>query len=235
MDSILQQFESAIAGSPLLAFPVVWVGGLLTSFTPCVYPMIPLTISFIGAKGSESRFHAFLLSLWYVLGMAVTYATLGAIASLTGVMFGEISSSPIVYLVVANICILFGLSMFEIFTIPIPSFLGQLPEKISKKGFVGAFLMGLVSGLVAAPCTAPILGAILAYVATKQNMLFGFTLLFTFAFGMGTLLLVLGTFTGLITSLPKAGPWMAGIKKFFAAAMIVLGEYFLVSAGKLMI
>lgn len=216
----------------LLAFISVFGAGILTSFTPCIYPMIPITIGVIGGTGKTSRLQAFTLSLVYVTGMALTYAALGVAASLTGRIFGRISANPWVLLAIANMIILFGLSMLDVFTLPLPRFMTGMKAGGGRGGVIGAFGIGLASGLVAAPCTAPVMGVLLAFVATRQNIFFGGALLFTFAMGMNMLLLAIGTFAGLMTALPRSGMWMVRIKKAMGILMIGVGEYFLIEAGK---
>ncbi len=239
MNSLLEIFtnllQGQLEGSAFLALPIAFGAGVLISFTPCVYPMIPIIIGYIGGKGEESKSKNFFLSLFYVIGMAITYAGLGVFAALSGKLFGQIQTNPIAHIIVANIIILFGLSLLGVFTLPLPSFLSGGSTGQGEKGLLGALGMGLLSGFVAAPCTAAVLGVLLAYVATKQNLMLGVALLFSFARGVGVLLLLVGTFTGIIRSLPKAGPWMERIEKFFGWAMIVLGEYFLIQAGRLLI
>lgn len=229
IDSTLQGY---LDHSFLLAYLTAFGAGLLTSFTPCIYPMIPITIGVIGGREKTSRFHAFILSLTYVAGLAVTYSALGVIASMTGQYFGKISANRWSFFFAANVIILFGFSMLEVFTLPLPGFLQQIGSGNKRKGIAGTFVMGLASGLVAAPCTTPVLGVLLAFVATRQNVLFGATLLLTFSFGMNMLLLAIGTFTGLITALPKSGMWMVRVKKTMGYLMIAVGEYFLIQAGK---
>lgn len=235
MEGFLQGLESYLTASPLLAYIAVFLGGVLTSFTPCVYPMIPITIAYIGGHSAESRLKGFTLSIFYVIGMAATYSALGAFAALTGKLFGSASTNPILYLVVANIFIFLGLSMLDVFTLPIPSFLTSRQPGKKAAGYLGAFIVGLLAGTVAAPCTAPVLGVVLTFVAAKQNVLYGITLLFIFSIGLGTLLIIVGTFAGLMSSLPKTGKWSVAIKKFFGWVMIGTGEYFLITAGKLLV
>jgi thiol:disulfide interchange protein DsbD len=124
--------------------------------------------------------------------------------------------------------------MLDVFTLPLPQFLST-SHSPRKKGFVGSFLLGGASGLILGPCTVPILSVLLGYVASKENVIYGTSLLFVFAFGMGTLLIILGTFTGLLTSIPKAGEWMVKIQKAFGWGLLALGEYFLIKAGTFMI
>ena len=216
----------------ILSLLTAYGGGLLTSLTPCFYPLIPLVIAYVGGRGERSKGRAFGLSSFFVLGLSVTYSALGAIASLTGMMFGQIQTSPWTYLIVGNIILLLALSMLDVYQIRLPQFLQAKGTKQRKKGFLGAFLLGLSSGFIAAPCTAPVLGGILTYVASRQNVLFGTILLFVFSLGMGTLLIVLGSFTGVLTSLPKSGKWMVIIKKGLGWLMLAMAEYFLIQAGK---
>ncbi len=230
--SLTGSLRDSLHGAPLLAYPVSFVAGLFVSLTPCVYPVIPIIAGYIGGKAKRSRRKSFSLSIFYVLGMAVTYAILGAFAALTGRLFGEVQSSPVAHIIVANIIILFGLSMLGVFILPIPSF--SKGPKGKKGGAFGAIGMGLASGFITAPCAAPVAGAILAYVAARQNIFFGISLLFTFALGMGVLLVLVGTFVGLLTSLPKSGVWMKRVEKGFGYFMILLGEYFLIRAGRLL-
>jgi len=235
IQNLLSGLEGYMQGAPLVAYIAVFIGGIAVSFTPCVYPVIPITISYIGVASAGSKGKAFLLSLFYVLGMSFTYSILGAIAALTGSLFGQISTSPLVYFFIGNVCLVLGLSMLGVFELPLPGFLKAQKTFSKGKGIAATFLVGMASGLVVGPCTAAPLAVILSYVATRQNLIFGMTLLFVFAFGMGLLLIALGTFTGLLTSLPKAGAWLDKIKKAFGWILILLGEYFLIVMGKLLV
>ena len=166
--------------------------------------------------------------------MAVTYAILGAFASLSGKLFGQIGSHPATYFIVANVCLLLGLSMLGIFSIPQISFSGSQTAK-NRGGFLGAFVVGLFSGLIVGPCTAPVLAAVLVYVASKHNLVYGFSLLFVFGYGVGFLMLILGTFTGLLASIPRSGPWLERVKKLFGWILIFAAEYLLIKMGGLLI
>jgi len=241
MESFLNNPEQYLQGPAILAFVAVYLGGVLVSFTPCVYPIAPIIIAYVGARGEASRSRSLLLSLVYVLGMALTYTILGAVSALTGQLFGQIQSSPWTYFIVANICIVLGLSMLDAITIniPLPGFLSGMSSGPgisgdcgSRKGFLCSFVLGATSGLIMGPCTAPVLGVLLAFVAAQQNVIYGMVLLFVFSLGMGTSLIVLGTFSGVLGSLPKAGAWMVCIKKAFGIIMLGLGEYFLITAGR---
>ncbi|BCO10475.1 hypothetical protein GF1_28510 [Desulfolithobacter dissulfuricans] len=230
MEQFLNQIDSYLQGSMLLAFVAAYVGGLLASLTPCVYPMIPITAGVIGnANVGGSRGRGFLLSMAYVVGMACTYAALGLFAAATGRFFGTINTSPWTFFLVGNIILLLGLGMLDVFQLP--TFAPRITTKIN--GVPGVFAVGMASGLIAGPCTAPVLGALLAYVATTGNLILGASLLFIFSFGMGAILLVVGTFSGVLASIPRSGTWMVMIKKVMGFFMIGLAEYFLIQAGRM--
>ena len=233
MEEILSQLNTYLQGAPLLALPAAYLAGVLTSFTPCIYPLIPITIGIIGAKSSQTRKRGFLLSLVYVLGLSLVYAALGAIAALSGMFFGQISTSMWAYLIVGNLFLLFGLSMLDVFSLEF-TFLQKWNPSAKGSGVLTAFTFGGISALIAGPCTTPVLGTLLAFVASRQNVVLGFSMLFLFAFGMGSLLIIVGTFTGLLSTIPRSGAWMITIKKAFGFLMIGLGEYFILKAGQLM-
>jgi cytochrome c-type biogenesis protein len=231
LESLISFSEITIKDVSALSYVIVFLGGVFTSFTPCIYPVIPVTIGYIGASSAHTKGRAFFLSLFYILGIATVYSALGAIAALGGRMFGEISANPWTYIIVGNIFLILGLSMMDLFTITLPGFLKPKSALGVKKGLLGAFLVGISAGLVLGPCTAPILGAVLAYVGSRQNIALGVSLLFTYALGMGLLLLVVGTFTGLAASLPRSGRWLGFVKKVFGIVLIICAQYFIIKAG----
>jgi cytochrome c-type biogenesis protein len=237
LEAIINNLSLYLENSLFSAFLAAYLGGLVISFTPCTYPLIPVTAGFIGAHASSSRFRGFILSLFYVGGLAFTYSLLGGAAALSGRLFGQMQTTPWTYFIMANLCLVMGLSMLDVFTIslPVPQKMMIMTGQSNKKGFLNSFLLGAVSGVVIGPCTAPALGVLLGYVAVKTNLLLGMTLLFVFAFGMGTLLIVVGTFAGIIAALPKSGPWMKKIKFAFGLILIGAAEYFLYTAGMLSI
>ena len=234
MENLFQNFSQYLSQVSPLAYLVSFLGGVWASFTPCIYPILPILIGVIGAATAKSRARGFQLSLAFVLGMAFTYSLLGLTAALTGNLFGQLTNHPIAYLIVGNLCLIFGLSMLGLVEILLPGSWGQAKPGTDKKGMGSVFLMGASSGLVAAPCTVPVLGVLLTFVAQSRNLLFGFSLLFVFALGLGCLLIILGTFTGLVTSLPKSGPWMVRIKQAFGILLILAAEFFLIQAGKIL-
>ncbi|MDD2688863.1 MAG: cytochrome c biogenesis protein CcdA [Candidatus Omnitrophica bacterium] len=217
------------SGSPI-DFLVAFLGGILVSFTPCVYPLIPIAAGYIGVTSSGSKAKGLFLSLLYVTGVAITYSALGLIASVTGEIFGRINSSPITHLFVGIVIILFGFSMLDLFALPLPNMI-KLPA-IKKHNYLSAFLLGLSSGLIVSPCLTPVLGSILVYLATKRNFIYGATLLFSFAYGMGLILILAGIFSSLLVNLPKSGKWMMWIKRIFALFLCGIGIYLIIVAIK---
>jgi thioredoxin:protein disulfide reductase len=201
--------------------------GVLVSFTPCVYPMIPITIGIIGARDeSSSAWRGFGLSLIYVLGLSIVYAVLGVIAGTFGAAVRSILMSPYVLAGVAVVFVLLGLSMLGLFELQVPPGLATRLQSVGGKGAVGVLLMGMVSGIVASPCVAAPLAGILAFVAVTGDAVRGFILLFTFAWGMGLLLIVVGTSAGALKTLPKSGEWMVDVKSAFGFVFMAVALYF---------
>lgn len=233
IEHLINGLSAHLQESVALSFLAVYLGGVLVSFTPCVYPVIPITLACIGARGDGSRGRGFLLSLIYVTGMALMYTILGAIAALSGKIFGQIQSSPWTYFLIGNLCLLMGLSMLDVFTLtlPTPAFISQAQSRKRTGGIAGSFLVGAASGLVMSPCTTPVLAVLLGFAATRQNLFLATSLMFVFAFGMGTLLILVGTFAGLLAAIPKSGQWMVRISRIFGWILLGTGEYFLINAG----
>jgi len=220
------------AGSPL-AYALAFLGGVATGFTPCTYPILPVTVGYLGSRGGGSRGRTAVLAAAYALGMALTYAALGMAAGLTGRVFGEVTAHPLSYFLAGNVCIVLSLALFDVVRIPTPAFLSRLGTAGGNRGGAGgAFLVGVISGIVVGPCTAPVLGGVLLYVGASGNPLFGATLLFTFALGMGLPVVALGAFAGLLARLPRSGEWLVRVKKGFALLLLLSGEYLLLEAGK---
>ena len=207
-------------GAPvgLLAFAVVFLAGLGASLTPCVFPMIPITMAIIGAKGA-GRAKGFALSLSLVLGMAVTYTTLGVVAAKSGATFGAFAQKPAFLIPVSLLFAAFALSLFGAFEIRLPQGLqNRLQGSGPRQGFGGAFMMGLVLGPLSAPCVGPVIGTVLLNIAQKGDVVMGAAQLFTFALGMGVLFLAVGTFSA---ALPKSGNWLDRFKQLMG--LVVLG------------
>jgi cytochrome c-type biogenesis protein len=215
----------------LLDFFVVFWAGVLVSFTPCVYPVMPITASFIaGANLSGRRRTGFVLSLIYVLGMAISYCALAIFAVGTGRIFGQIQNTPLIYGLIGVLLVLFGLVMLDVARLP---YMGLSFRPDRPKNVWAVFLFGMTSGLMVGPCTAPVLATLLTYVASKQNLLYGISLLFAFSYGVGASLILVGTFSGLLTLLPKSGRWLERIKHGSGLILIVAGLYFFYKAWHL--
>ncbi|MCX5777252.1 MAG: sulfite exporter TauE/SafE family protein [Candidatus Firestonebacteria bacterium] len=226
INQLAASLKIALQDNFLLAYGLIFLAGILTSFEPCIYTMLPVTVTFISTQAGGSKIKGFFLSVIYVLGIAVTYTILGMAAALTGSVFGQLQSSIWPNILMGVVCIGLALSMFDLYEIRIPAFISNLAGKRVGSGYITIFFLGLISGLVVGPCAGAVLLVALAYVAKSHNVLFGGTLLFTFSMGMGILLLIVGTFSGLLMALPKAGQWMSKIRKFMGVAMIVIGLYF---------
>ncbi len=214
-------------GRTWLALLLVFFGGIATSLTPCVYPLIPITVSIFGASESASKLKSFVLSVVYVFGIILTYSILGIAVASTGAVFGTIMANPLVIGSISVILFALGLSMFGVFEIQLPSSMQNRLNTVGGTGFLGAFAMGTVAGVIAAPCTGPALAAVLTYIATTSSLWLGFWLMFTYALGMGLLFICIGTFSGMISSLPRSGGWMYILENIFGIAIITVALYFL--------
>lgn len=224
----LSMFQFSLENITLFTYLSVFFAGIFICLTPCVYPILPVVVGYLGGgKQIKTKGEAFTRSLSYVFGLACMYAILGAVAALSGGLFGAFQNKFWVNLIIGNIFIIMGLFMLEVFNFPQINIVQSNVLK-DKTGVGGAFLVGAVSGLVIGPCTTPVLAGILAFVASRQNILLGISLLFTYALGMGAPLLLLGTFIGLLRKLPKSGEWLVKVKKIFGFLLIASGEYFLI-------
>ena len=219
--------------SPLRAVPTLFLAGLVTSITPCVYPMIPITIGVLGGTGAETRSRSRTVgyTLLYALGLALVYATLGLLAGLTGTLFGTVSSNRWAYLVMANLLLFFALVMLDVFAVSLPGRLVAWAGKFGGRSPGSVFLMGATSGLVAAPCGAPAFAAVLTFVGQTRSAGLGFLYLFVFSIGMTALLIAVGLSAGTLTALPKPGKWLLWVKKGAGVVMLAMAEYYLIRAG----
>lgn len=231
------QLVERLSGSPVTALPLLFLAGVLTSLNPCIYPMIPITTAIVGGSalgGKVSRARTVLLTLTYVVGLALVYSILGLVAGMSGSVFGAVSSNPWMYFAMAQVLLIAALSMLDIIPIRVPSFILRRAATAGESGrFSGALIMGAMSGLVAAPCGAPVMASVLTWVTSTQSAGLGFLYLFTFSLGMCALLVVIGLSSGLAARLPRAGVWMVWVKRAFAILMIGVAEYYLIQAGKL--
>ncbi len=211
----------------LLALGLAYITGLLLSFSPCTYPMIPITVSvFAGQTRSIGR--GFFLSLFYVGSMAVMYGIMGLIVSLVGGVFGAWLASPPVVIGIAVIFVIFALSMFGLYELQVPAAMrNKLGATRIGGGVTGSIVLGIIAALVVSPCVGPFVAGILLYIATYGSPAFGFAALFIFAIGLGTLYIILATFSSAINALPGAGMWMESVKKFFGFVLLMMALYFL--------
>jgi len=201
--------------------------GLLMSLTPCIYPMIPITIGVLQAQGKKSLLYNFLLSSCYMLGIALMFATLGFTAAMTGSLFGKLLSNPIIVIALVLILLYFALSMFDFYEIKMPRFLAQRKQASPTGSLISAFVFGIVSGTIASPCLSPGLAFLLTIVASLGSKILGFALLFMFGVGMSIPLLIIGTFSSSMKFIPKTGLWMMEVKKLFGLLLIALCFYYL--------
>lgn len=202
--------------------------GFLTSLTPCVYPMLPITLAALGAQKPKTHKEGFLKGLTYALGMALTYSLLGVFAATTGFMFGSILSNVYFLGFLTLILFIAALSMYDVFEIQTPRFLqNRFYKHQNSTSLAGLFMTGVFSGLIVGPCVGPVLIGILGYVSQSQSFILGFGLLFSFAMGLGTLIIVLATFSNLIDKIPRSGTWMITVKKVMGILFLGLILYFL--------
>jgi thioredoxin:protein disulfide reductase len=212
----------------------VFFAGLLLNTTPCVYPIIPITIGFFvnqsaAQAGKPKIGKTFFMASMYVLGMALTYSALGVIAAKSGGLFGALLQNPIVLIVLAGLMVALSLSMFGVYEFKLPESLNRMATSStqSTSGMLGAFVMGLTMGIVAAPCIGPFVLGLLVHVGTKGSAAYGFMLFFVLALGLGLPYLVLGTFSGALKTLPRSGMWMVTVRKVFGLVLIGMALYFL--------
>ncbi|MDB4983151.1 MAG: Protein-disulfide reductase [Myxococcales bacterium] len=210
-----------MSSSPSVALALGF--GLLTALTPCVYPMIPITLAIFGAKGVK-RTRAAALASAYVAGIAIVFGALGTTFGLLGKAFGAYLGNPFVVVPLAVFFIAMALSMFGAFELALPQALQERLARVGGRGFGGAFGMGLVAGLIAAPCTGPPLAGLLAYISTTHDAVFGFVLCATYGLGVGLPFLLLAAFS---MSLPRSGAWMESVKSFFGVVLLTAALYYL--------
>jgi thioredoxin:protein disulfide reductase len=221
------QIASLIDESGLIwTFVVIFFIGLALNLTPCVYPMISVTVSIFGGQTDSNLARVFLRALTYVMGIATMYSVLGVFAALSGGLFGGALQSPIVLAVIGLLLLALALSMFGLYEIQMPYWLTSKLGGQSASGFIGVYFSGLVVGVFAAPCIGPPIIALLAFVGAKGDPFFGFWSFFILSLGLGFPYLILGTFSGLLTKLPKSGVWMVWVKKVFGVILVGVGLFY---------
>ncbi len=230
-EPLSRRLENLIRGqlghASLLLFIMVFAAGFLASLTPCVYPVIPIVMGFVGGRSQGRKLKGFALSLFFVLGLALVYSLLGVVAAKTGSLIGVSFQNPIVVIIIAAIFIVMGLSLAGLFSITVPSWITAKASGGHKSEYLGAMIVGGVSAVIAAPCVGPVLIALLSWISQSGNVFLGFWLTFVFSLGMSVIFILAGTFSGAIASLPRGGGWMSAVKYFFAALLIAGGIFFL--------
>jgi thiol:disulfide interchange protein DsbD len=219
---------------PLVALPLLFGAGLLTSFTPCVYPMIPITAGLLGgagAAGRPTRVRVAMVAL-YVLGVALVYASLGLVAGLTGSIFGGVSTNKWALLFMANLLLVSGLALLDVFRVSVGSGVLAWASRFGAERPYGAFMMGATSGLVAAPCGAPAFAVVLTFVAATGSAVLGFTYLLAFSLGMTAVLAAVGIFAGAVSALPRSGAWLLWLKRAGGVLLLAMAEYYAFQAGR---
>jgi cytochrome c-type biogenesis protein len=232
----VQGLSDALAHRPLVAALTLFGAGLVTSLTPCIYPMIPITAGILSGTGAghASRARTARLTLTYAAGLAIVYAVLGLVAGMTGSLFGTVSASPWARFAIGNLLLVFGLALLDVFPMTAPQRLATWAAGLGGGSYPAVFLLGATSGIVAAPCGAPAFAAVLTWVATTRSAVLGFVYLLVFSFGMTALLIAVGLFSGTLAALPRAGAWMVWIKRGAGAILLGVAEYYFVQMGKVL-
>lgn len=212
-------------GATWYLFVLAFIAGMLVSFTPCIYPMIPVTMGVLQSQATPSVFRNLLISISYVLGIALVYASLGYFSATAGVMFGQWMANDWLILAIAFIFLLLSLSMFGLYDIKLPSFLSNGKGMSAQGSLIKSFAIGMLSGTVTSPCLTPALAVMLTAVAQLGSPAAGFFMLFCFAVGMGSLLILIGMFSNSV--LPRAGEWMLDIKRFMGFMMLAVIVYYI--------
>jgi thiol:disulfide interchange protein DsbD len=207
----------------------IFAGGMALNLTPCVYPLIPITVSYFGgqaAKGGEGQGRLVVHGLCYMLGLAVTNSVLGVVASLTGGLMGSMLQNPIVLIFVAAVLVSFATSLFGLWEMRLPSGLTQAAAK-SYTGYFGSLFMGLTLGIVAAPCIGPFVLGLLTWVASMGSPWLGFLIFFTLSLGLGLPLFLFAMFSGQMEKLPRSGGWMIWVRKLMGWVLVGMAAHFI--------
>jgi len=225
-----------LAHRPLLALAALFGAGLVTSLTPCIYPMLPITVGIIAASAGAvaSRGRTAALTLVYVLGLALCYALLGLLAGLTGSLFGTVSSHPWALFAMGNLLLVFALAMLDVIPVGAPQRFAAWAARLTGGSPPAVFLLGATSGIVAAPCGAPAFAVVLTWVGATKSAALGFLYLFVFSLGMTALLVVAGLFSGTLASLPRAGAWTLWIKRAAGVVILAVAEYYFIQVGRVL-
>ncbi|MCM8819576.1 MAG: sulfite exporter TauE/SafE family protein [Candidatus Omnitrophica bacterium] len=222
---VLYNLEKIFISSKVLGLGISFIAGFLASLSPCVYPLVPITLSIIGSVTANSKFKSFNISLVYVLGMATIYTILGIFSAIFGIVFNSLFNNTIVYFFLFLVFLILGLSNLEV--IPINIFFSFSGSRNFKRSFVSIFILGMISAFAFIPCNVPVLGAILTLISLRKNIIYSGIALFIFSLGYGIIFIILGTFTSFLKKLPKYGFWSIIVKKFIGIILICIAIYFL--------
>ncbi len=228
---------SQVAGKPeepgpLYGWAMIWTllgifaGGIALNLTPCVYPLIPITVSYFGGRSGKGRGSLFAHGACYIGGLSLTNSALGVTAALTGGLMGALLQNPVVLVVIAAVMILFAASLFGFWELKLPAGLTQAASK-SYTGYFGTLFMGMTLGVVAAPCIGPFVLGLLTWVASMGSPWLGFIIFFTLSLGLGLPLFFLAVFSGQIDKLPRSGEWMLWIRKLMGWVLVGMAAYFI--------
>lgn len=231
---LLADLAETLRQRPLAALPVLFGAGVLTSLTPCIYPMIPITAGLLGGAGAAGRTRRarIVMTSMYVLGLAAVYAGLGLLAGLTGAIFGAVSANMWALLLMANVLLVSGLALLDVFSVQAGAGLLAWASRFAADSPWGAFMMGATSGLVAAPCGAPAFAAVLTFVGATGSGFLGFLYLFAFSLGMTAILVAVGLSAGALAALPRSGRWMVWIKRAGGVLLLGMAQYYIFQAGR---
>ena len=224
---VKNKLEAALAGGGLGWFLALFVGGLLLNLTPCVFPMLGVTVSIFGARRKEPVPKVVTTAVLYVLGICLTYTALGVVAALTGGLFGSALQSVWVNLVLGGLMLVLSLGMFGLYEMQPPLWLLDRLGGAQATNMAGAFLSGLGVGIIAAPCVGPFVVAVLALIAQRADVGFGVRTMFTLSLGLGFPYLFLATFSNLLQALPRSGDWMIWVKHALGVLLASIGIYYL--------
>ncbi len=217
---------------PLSGWALVWtllgifLGGMALNLTPCVYPLIPITVSYFGGKSGLGQGRLAVHGLLYLVGLALTNSILGVVAALTGGLMGSLLQNPLVLLTVAAVLVAFATSLFGFWELRLPAGLTQAASK-SYAGYFGSLFMGLTLGVVAAPCIGPFVLGLLTWVASLGSPWLGFLIFFTLSLGLGLPLFILAMFSGSLEKLPRSGEWMLWVRKLMGWVLVGMAAYFI--------
>jgi cytochrome c-type biogenesis protein len=251
MDQLAARLENLLSsgsfGGALIALALAYFGGILSSLTPCIYPMIPITVGVVGGlqhNPEERKTRSIVIrGIAYVLGMALIYSFLGVLAGITGQVFGSFTNTFGWYIALGAIMNVAALMMMDVIPIDPQAILENIKIKMGlhsrnkteshkEATILGAFILGASSGFIAAPCTTPVLTAILGFIAQTQSVILGLVLMLFFSFGLGTILILIAAFAGSFQKLPRAGLWMNRIKIGSGILILIFAEYLIYKAGK---